>query len=781
MNLEGVRWLVTASILFISVPGLAHANIHNDPNVVVMKHSGKCLSINGGSTSDGARVIQSACAGESHQLVKVRPSGDAYQLVIALSGKCVEVSDGSMADDAQIIQSTCHNGKDQHWYIRQKGDYFHLIAKHSGKCLGIKGGERKNGTVLSQWPCQDGDNQSWTIASLSHTHIVSAHSHHCIDVQNDTAEDGAALIQWTCGGGDHQQLTLMPYQDAYQIVLKHSGKCMTVQGDLTANGSAIVQWPCQGMNSQLWYPRAINQHYSFVLKGSGKCLSVKNGAQPPGEPLIQVACHGDPGQLWQINASSTTGGKWSKVLPLPLVPAAAAHLPDGKLLLWSARKVFLLSSVIRFSLGLGQTHTSIFDPVTGQATERVVFETGHDMFCPGTANLADGRILVSGGVNSSLTSIYDPTTDKWSIGQTMNIGRGYQANTVLSNGEVFTLGGSWTGGIGGKDGEIWNTTSGWRRTPGITANTILTEDAKGIYRADNHGWFFAVGHHQVFHAGPSKQMNWFNVKGGGTSTSAGLRGNDEHSMNGNATMYDIGRILKVGGGPNYEKSNASTSAYIIDVNDGVSVSQVDSMAYPRSFSNSVVLPSGDVIIFGGQSYPIPYDDLQSVLVPELWNPVTKIFTTLAPMQIPRNYHSVALLMYDGRIFVGGGGLCKNCETNHENAQIFTPPYLLKADGSDAVRPVITQSPPTAGYGTTISVNTDSTISKFVLVRSSSVTHGVNNDQRRILLDFSLSRENVYSVTIPNSRGVVVPGYYMLFAINGNGVPSVAKIMMIGKL
>ena len=36
---------------------------------------------------------------------------------------------------------------------------------------------------------------------------------------------------------------------------------------------------------------------------------------------------------------------------------------------------------------------------------------------------------------------------------------------------------------------------------------------------------------------------------------------------------------------------------------------------------------------------------------------------------PRNYHSVALLLPDGRVFSGGGGLCGPCATNHPDAQI----------------------------------------------------------------------------------------------------------------
>ena len=64
------------------------------------------------------------------------------------------------------------------------------------------------------------------------------------------------------------------------------------------------------------------------------------------------------------------------------------------------------------------------------------------------------------------------------------------------------------------------------------------------------------------------------------------------------------------------------------------------------------------------------------MAPEIWNPATGKWTTLAPMAIPRTYHSVALLLPDARVFVGGGGLCGDCTTNHLDGEIFTPPYLL---------------------------------------------------------------------------------------------------------
>lgn len=160
------------------------------------------------------------------------------------------------------------------------------------------------------------------------------------------------------------------------------------------------------------------------------------------------------------------------------------------------------------------------------------------------------------------------------------------------------------------------------------------------------------------------------------------------------------------------------------------------------------------------------------------NPATEIFTSLASMRIPRTYHSLAILLPDARVFVGGG-LCGNCQANHADAEIFTPPYLLNSDGSSVVRPKILSAPATASYGATIRVTIDSAINSFVLVRLSSVTHSVNNDQRRIPLGFSRNGFlNNYALRIPVSSGIVIPGYYMLYAINGSGVPSIARMLKI---
>ncbi|MFB7605531.1 discoidin domain-containing protein [Streptomyces gardneri] len=474
-------------------------------------------------------------------------------------------------------------------------------------------------------------------------------------------------------------------------------------------------------------------------------------------------------------AKPATHGTWSRITGFPLVPVATAVLPGDKLLAWSAY------AVDRFGGSNGYTQTAILDLKTGKVTQRRVDNTGHDMFCPGIAMLADGRVLVTGGSNAEKASIYDPATDTWSATTDMNIARGYQSMTLLSTGEAFVLGGSWSGAAGDKAGEVWSPdTRTWRKLPGVPAAPALTADPAGAYRADNHMWLYATSGGKVLQLGPSKQMNWIATGGNGSITPAGTRADSQDAMTGNAVAYDIGKLLTLGGSPAYEKSPATRRAYTVSIDGGqVRSARTGDMDNARAFGNSVVLPDGKVAVFGGQAYPVPFSDATSVLTPELWDPATGRFTPLASMAIPRNYHSVANLLPDGRIFSGGGGLCGDCATNHADGSVFTPPYLLNADGSPKPRPVITGGvPPRAAAGTSLTVRTVGPVASFVLMRAAAATHSTDNDQRRVPLASTAAAPGTYTVSIPADKGVVLPGTYMLFALDAQGVPSIARFITV---
>jgi large repetitive protein len=466
---------------------------------------------------------------------------------------------------------------------------------------------------------------------------------------------------------------------------------------------------------------------------------------------------------------------WSAPVALPLVPTAAAALPDGKVLLWSAEERF------SFGANVGRTYTVTFDPATNTSSERTVTESGHNMFCPGTTNLADGRLLVNGGISSARTSIFDPVAGTWTTAAAMNIARGYNANTILADGSVLTLGGSWSGGVGNKHGEVWTEAAGWRRMSGLPIDPMLSTDTSRNFGGDSHFWLIPTGHGRVLHAGPGINMHLLDTRGNGAVQPVGRRGDDVFSVSGTAVMYDTGKVLKVGGSTLYEGADANANAYVIDTNNGgAAVRKLAPMSYARVFHNSVVLPNGQVVIIGGQTRANAFTDNLSVLAAELFDPATETFTVLPPMSVPRNYHGVSLLLPDARVITSGSGLCgAGCAANHPDVQILSPHYLFNPDGTPAARPVIGTAPAQAAHGTAMAVTTDTPIASFSLVRMGSTTHTVNNDQRRIPLTFTTTGTNSHSVQVPSNTGIALPGLYMLFAMNADGVPSVARIVRIG--
>jgi galactose oxidase len=159
----------------------------------------------------------------------------------------------------------------------------------------------------------------------------------------------------------------------------------------------------------------------------------------------------------------------------------------------------------------------------------------------------------------------------------------------------------------------------------------------------------------MFHAGPAKQMHWITTSGNGSIVKSILRGDDLDAMNGNAVNYDIGKLLTLGGAQNYDDGPGSKRAYVIDINGSEATVKrtANDMQFGRTLVNSVVLPSGEVVVIGGQTAVKLFSDDFAVLEAEIWNPATERFTTLSKMLVARTYHSVALLLKDGRVWASG--------------------------------------------------------------------------------------------------------------------------------
>ncbi len=204
----------------------------------------------------------------------------------------------------------------------------------------------------------------------------------------------------------------------------------------------------------------------------------------------------------------------------------------------------------------------------------------------------------------------------------------------------------------------------------------------------------------------------------------------------------------------------------------------------RTYSNSVILPTGQICIVGGMATVEPEDPVlqAEIYTPDIdwatnsYGPGNGTWSLDASNAInARNYHSTALLLPNGKIWVGGGnvnGSSGNPATvGIRKIELYEPPYVAVAN-----RIAMPTAPSLVQYNQSFDVTIDrpaTEISRVVLVRNSSVTHSTDNDQRMVALEVVSRSGNSIRVKSPPTGNVAPPGYYMLWVIDNAGNPAQA--------
>ena len=118
-------------------------------------------------------------------------------------------------------------------------------------------------------------------------------------------------------------------------------------------------------------------------------------------------------------------------------------------------------------------------------------------------------------------------------------------------------------------------------------------------------------------------------------------------------------------------------------------------------------------------------------------------------------------------------------TYEPHIEIYQPAYLFQSNGTLATRPSITSVPSSVSYGNQFTVQTPdaANIASAVLIRNGTVTHAFGMDQRMVGMSFTAGSGSL-TVTAPPNGNIAPPGYYMLFILNSNGVPSVANSLLL---
>ncbi len=443
-------------------------------------------------------------------------------------------------------------------------------------------------------------------------------------------------------------------------------------------------------------------------------------------------------------------GQWGEPFPLPLISIHAAVLPTGKVLLFGAEH------------GVPGIHGWLLDPQTLDLTN-VQPPDNWNPDCAGHSFLADGRLLVAGGtlqfnplLGSRRAYIFDSLTEAWIRVEDMAQGRWYPSNITLGDERVVTM-----SGINDSNGAINPDIEAWE----IDSKTNW--DLLGQRIMPDYPYLHLLPSGLVFRSGPDSQTETFNPLTAQWTFVDGTIFPARYEAPSVLLPPTLDRVMIIGGYNEVSGGQPTHSAEIISFSDASPAwTATTPMTFNRREHNAVLLPDGRVLVIGGRTNtggtPNP------VLVPEIFDPADETWEQVASHEIPRMYHSTAVLLPDGRVLAAGGNF-------QATGEIYSPAYLFRGP-----RPQISGAPALITYGGTFEIEfTSATAANtVVLIRPSAVTHSVNMEQRYVRLAESVAGGKGITIPAPADGNAAPPGYYMLFVVDSDGVPSESALVQV---
>lgn len=487
--------------------------------------------------------------------------------------------------------------------------------------------------------------------------------------------------------------------------------------------------------------------------------------------IAEVVVNGVPtSQASTAKLNPAEFGEWSDPIPWPHISVHASLLPNGKLLTWDATPDDFTPVFDPHNSPNNTTRATVWDPLTGVHAD-AQNANNTDIFCAGHNYLEDGRLFAAGGTTGynkqiHATQAFDHASQNWTLTPTLTQPRWYPTVTDLANGNMLISGGR------GNNPELYSPSSNSLQ---LYSGLTIAGSWPIIRQAPNG---------TILYAGGDVNENIYTVDLSGRGRLNAVNTNAPLESGASHAIYDIGKMLYVGG----RGTDGSTrqSARILDLT-AQSVSEATAMNYRRHKHNLTILADGSVMASGGMSNGSGLCNTErNNYAAEIWNPVTNQWAITASQDRPRQYHSTAVLLPDGRVWTGGHGYATKVSNQRatcayqNTSEIFSPPYLFNANGTLAARPTISSAPQSAGYGTQFTLGTPNAnaIRKVGLVKLSSVTHKLNMGQRYVPLTFNVATGQELRITTPANTNIATAGYYMLFIVNSNGTPSVSKMIRL---
>lgn len=472
-------------------------------------------------------------------------------------------------------------------------------------------------------------------------------------------------------------------------------------------------------------------------------------------------------------------GTW-RTLPyqMPINPISATLLHTGKVLIVAGSE----NDAANDASGDNVYRYAIWDPTGADQNSVVVGNIAYDVFCSGTAQMPHGRTLTVGGTNNySFTgdkraSFFDPETQTFAQSQDMADGRWYGTLLELGDGRMMAFSGLGLGGGTNRTVQMFDLASagtGWGATvtdpftPPLFPRSHLLPNGKVFF--SGHGSGGSISNGWIFD--PSAR-SW-------TASAATTR---DRQYGGSVLLPLLPpsytpKVMAFGGG-----DPATATTEMIDLSaSSPSWSSKRSMSTGRIELNSVLLPNGRVLLSGGSVHNETPDDAGKAA--DVYDPSNNSMTSGGTAAFSRLYHSTAVLLPDATVASLGSN--PGARGKYVSSiEIYTPAYLYDANDHliSSGRPQITSVSATTleyGAGFTVDYTSGSAISSAVLMRPGSTTHAFDMDQRLVGLcgpspQPACSSSGTLSLTAPPNGNVAPPGYYMLFILDSDGVPSVAR-------
>ena len=287
-------------------------------------------------------------------------------------------------------------------------------------------------------------------------------------------------------------------------------------------------------------------------------------------------------------------GKSVKSLTTPRFGHTATLLSNGKVLV-----------VRRSGGGDYLTSSEIYDPATGVWTTTGSLNTSRINHT--TTLLPDGKVLVAGGLNNYVTVIplssvelYDPSTGIWTVTNSLNLARNGHTATLLPNGQILVAGGANINTLTSAElynpgNGTWTTISSMNTPRGKHTATLLPGGNVLIAGGNNPTPTTAV---------PLSSAEIYDpVSNAWTITNSLNTARFDHR----AALLPNGQVLIAGGATTYWPSNDLSSTELYDpsinpttgnwINTGVT-------NLAPSDSTATLLPNGQVLVAGGQGFPL---------------------------------------------------------------------------------------------------------------------------------------------------------------------------------